>query len=69
MTAGRRSASEPPGSPGNYAGVYLGVPGEVFPSGIAEFDGLNIPVEPGHYRLRFNTHTFEYAFDRIEDRG
>jgi hypothetical protein len=49
--------------------VYLGVPGEVFPSGIAEFDGLNIPVEPGRYRLRFNTHTFEYAFDRIEDRG
>ena len=49
--------------------VYLGVPGEVFPRGIAEFDGLNIPVEPGRYRLRFNTHTFEYAFDRIEDRG
>lgn len=41
-------------------------PSEVFPSGVAEFDGLNIPVEPGLYVVRFNSHTFEYSFDRRE---
>ena len=41
-------------------------PSEVFPSGVAEFDGLNIPVKPGRYQVRFNSHSFEYSFDRLE---
>lgn len=45
--------------------IYLGDPDQVFPSGVAEFDGLNIPVTAGRYRVRFNIHTFEYAFDRL----
>lgn len=45
---------------------YLGDPEQVFPRGIAEFDGLNIPVQPGRYRARFNTHTFEYSFEPVE---
>ena len=45
--------------------VYLGDPALVFPRGIAEFDGLNIPVAAGRYRVRFNIHTFEYAFDPL----
>jgi hypothetical protein len=46
---------------------YLGDLDRVFPRGIAEFDGVNIPVEAGRYRVRFNTHTFEYAFEPIAD--
>jgi hypothetical protein len=44
---------------------YTGDRSEVFPVGVAEFDGLNIPVEPGRYRVRFNTYTFEYSFERV----
>ncbi len=47
--------------------VYLGDPAEVFPSGTAEFDGLNIPVKGGRYEVRFNIHTFEYEFAAIGD--
>jgi hypothetical protein len=46
---------------------YTGNPADVFPGGVAEFDGLDIPVNPGRYRVRFNTRTFEYAFERIKD--
>jgi hypothetical protein len=46
---------------------YTGDPEKVFPAGVAGFDGLDIPVEPGRYRARFNTSTFEYSFERVEE--
>jgi hypothetical protein len=45
---------------------YLGDPAAVFPSGTAVFDGQNIPVTAGRYRVRFNEYTFEYSFDRLD---
>ena len=40
---------------------------EVFPAGTAVFNGLNIPVEPGRYHVRFNTRSGEYSFERLPD--
>jgi hypothetical protein len=40
---------------------------EVFPSGTAVFNGLNIPVESGRYRVRLNTRSGEYSFERLSD--
>jgi hypothetical protein len=45
---------------------YLGDPATVFPSGVAAFDGQNLPISAGRYRVRFNTHTFEYRFEASE---
>jgi hypothetical protein len=44
---------------------YLGDPAAVFPSGVAMLDGQNLPIRAGRYRVRFNTHTFEYRFEAI----
>lgn len=44
---------------------YLGDPAAVFPSGVAALDGQNLPIRAGRYRVRFNTHTFEYRFEAI----
>ncbi len=44
---------------------FTGDPGEVFPSGVADFNGSNIPVQAGRYRVTFNSRTFEYSFERI----
>jgi hypothetical protein len=41
----------------------------VFPSGVAEFVGLNIPVTAGTYDVIFNTRSFEYSFERVESGG
>jgi hypothetical protein len=38
-----------------------------FPYGVAELNGINIPVEAGTYDVTFNTQTFEYSFERVED--
>lgn len=46
---------------------YSGDLATAFPRGQAEFKGLNIPVEAGHYRVTFNTQTFDYAFERLDD--
>jgi hypothetical protein len=40
---------------------------EAFPSGTAWFNGLNIPVRSGRYRVRFNTQSREYSFESLED--
>jgi len=40
---------------------------EAFPSGTAWFNGLNIPVEAGRYRVRINTQSGEYSFEVLED--
>ena len=45
---------------------FLGDPATVFPTGTAVFDGQNIPVTAGRYRVRFNEDTFEYAFERVD---
>jgi len=47
--------------------VFTGDPGSVFPRAVAEFDGMNIPVEAGRWKVRFNTHTFEYVFTRLNE--
>lgn len=39
----------------------------VFPQGRARFNGLNIPVRAGRYRVSFNTQTGDYRFERISD--
>lgn len=44
---------------------YLGDPAVVFPRGVGELDGQNIPVEAGRYRVRFNIRSFEYEFIRL----
>jgi len=44
---------------------YLGDPAAVFPTGTAVFDGQNIPVTSGRYRVRFNSRTFEYSFELL----
>ena len=46
---------------------FQGDPGEVFPRGVAEFDGLNIPIRAGRYEVRFNSHSFEYSFTRLDE--
>ena len=40
---------------------------DAFPSGIAWFNGLNIPVRAGHYRVRFNTQSGTYSFEPLDD--
>jgi len=42
-------------------------PSEVFPSGTAVFNGINIPVEEGRYRVRLNTRSGDYSFERLPD--
>jgi hypothetical protein len=44
---------------------YLGDPAAVFPSGVAMLDGQDLPIRAGRYRVRFNTHIFEYRFEEI----
>lgn len=44
---------------------FLGDPAAVFPTGTAVFDGQNIPVTAGRYRVRFNSRTFEYSFELL----
>jgi hypothetical protein len=53
-------------SPGADPTHYLGDPAAVFPTGVAAFDGQNLPISAGRYRVRFNTHTFEYRFEAIK---
>ncbi len=40
---------------------------DAFPSGTAWFNGLNIPVRAGHYRVRFNTQSGRYGFEPLDD--
>ena len=47
---------------------YLGDPARVFPAGVGEPDGQDIPVRAGRYRVRFNIDTFEYAFEALPGR-
>jgi len=42
--------------------AFHGDPATVFPSGVAEIKGYNIPVQAGRYVVRFNLDTFEYEF-------
>ena len=42
-------------------------PEEAFPAGTAWFNGLNIPVQSGRYRVRFNTQSREYSFESLEN--
>ena len=44
---------------------YQGDPDKVFPTGIGQQDGQNIPVKAGRYLVRFNTHSLEYEFNLI----
>lgn len=37
----------------------------VFPKGVGEFQGLNIPVEAGRYEVIFDSQSFEYSFARV----
>jgi hypothetical protein len=46
---------------------YLGDPDAVFPAGIGVLDGQNIPIRAGRYRVRFNVHTYEYAFEELSN--
>lgn len=52
-------------SDGAYAASNVD-PDTVFPTGQARLNGVNIPVRPGRYRIRFNTQDFEYRFERID---
>lgn len=52
---------------GIYPFTFAGDVAKVFPRGVAEFKGLNIPVEAGHYRVTFNSQTFAYSFERLPD--
>jgi len=40
---------------------------DAFPSGTAWFNGLNIPVRAGHYRVRFNTQSGRYSFEPLDE--
>jgi hypothetical protein len=40
---------------------------DVFPSGTAWFNGPNIPVRAGHYRVRFNPQSGRYSFEPLDD--
>lgn len=44
---------------------FVGDAAAVFPQGVAEFQGLNIPVRAGHYEVTFNSQSFEYLFQRV----
>lgn len=39
---------------------------DVFPSGAADLHGMNLPIRGGHYRVSFNSQTFEYQFEEVE---
>jgi hypothetical protein len=39
---------------------------DVFPSGSAHFNGMNLPVLAGSYRVTFDVRTGEYAFEEVE---
>jgi hypothetical protein len=59
------------GAPHPWVGTDVGMtfaPGQVpledvFPRGRGQFNGLNIPVTAGHYRVSFNSRTGEYRFE------
>ena len=60
------------GAPRPWVATSGGFAGQVsledaFPSGTAWFNGLNIPVKAGHYRVRFNTRTGRYSFEPLDD--
>ena len=40
---------------------------DAFPSGTAWFNGLNIPVRAGRYRVRFDTQSGRYSFEPLND--
>jgi len=42
--------------------AFHGDPAMVFPTGVAEIKGYNIPVQAGRYVVRFSLDTFEYEF-------
>lgn len=44
---------------------FRGEPESVFPSGVADFNGSNIPARAGRYRVTFNSQSFAYAFERL----
>ena len=39
---------------------------DVFPSGVADFNGMNLPVRAGRYRVSFNSRSGEYSFEEVE---
>ncbi len=39
---------------------------DVFPSGVADFNGVNLPVRGGRYRVSFNSRSGEYSFEEVE---
>jgi hypothetical protein len=39
---------------------------DVFPSGTAAFNGMNLPVRAGTYRVTFNSQTFEYELTELK---
>ncbi len=39
---------------------------DVFPANRGHLNGMNIPVVPGRYRVRFSTQTFEYSFEPLD---
>lgn len=47
--------------------TFRGDESKVFPTGVADFNGTNIPVKAGRYKVTFNTRTFEYVFESIRD--
>jgi hypothetical protein len=59
------------GAPQPWVGTDVGMsfaPGQValedvFPQGRGQFNGLNIPVKAGRYRVTFNSRTGEYRFE------
>jgi len=46
--------------------AFHGDPAMVFPTGVAEIKGYNIPVRAGRYLVRFSLDTFEYEFIAIK---
>ena len=38
---------------------------DVFPSGVADFNGMNLPVRGGRYRVSFNSRSGEYSFEEV----
>ncbi len=50
-------------TPGGFE--FSGDASAVFPRGIGEFAGLNIPVEAGTYDVTFNSQSFDYYFEKI----
>jgi len=46
--------------------AFHGEQATVFPTGVAEIKGYNIPVQAGRYVVRFDLDTFEYEFVVVE---